>query len=66
MTGSSVDAAGNVFYQRVCAPVVKQRTSGTDPPENSGAISSSGPDRKTLPGFPWHPIVNPLTPIRME
>lgn len=30
-TGSSVDPAGLVFYQLVCAPVVKQRMSGTGP-----------------------------------
>lgn len=33
MTGSSVDAAGHVFYQLVCAPVVKRRMSGTGPLE---------------------------------
>lgn len=59
MTGSSVDAAGDVFYQLVCAPVVKRRMRGTGPLENSGAISSSGPNTKTLPGFLWHPIINP-------
>lgn len=63
MTGFSVDAAGHVFYQLVCAPVVKQHMSGTGPLENSGAISSSGPNTKTLPGFLWHLIINPLTPI---
>ena len=31
MTGSSVDAVGNVFYQLVCAPVVKRCMSETGP-----------------------------------
>lgn len=68
MTGSSVDARWLVFYQLVCAPVVKRRMSGTGPrgKKTLELFQALVPITKTLPGFPWHPLINPLTPIWME
>lgn len=53
--GSSITTFGLVFYQPVCAPVVIWCI--------SGIFWAPIPAPKTLPGFPRHLIINPLTPI---